>query len=109
MLHSGSDRRTQQHHHSVSADVAGARAGQVADVAAAILVEVVLILMTWQFVVFANQARASGSATWMLRIPTAPVWAAVALILGISAVLQIVVGIKTLRGDYRDELSTAAD
>ena len=89
--------------------VAGPRVGQVADVAAAILVEVVLMLMTWQFVVFANQARASGSATWMLRIPTAPVWAAVALILGISAVLQIVVGIKTLRGDYRDELSTGAD
>jgi len=89
--------------------VAGRRVGQIADVAAAILVEVVLILMTWQFVVFANQARASGSATWMLRIPTAPVWAAVALILGISAVLQIVVGIKTLRGDYRDELPTRAD
>ena len=89
--------------------VAGPRVGKVADVAAAILVEVVLILMTWQFVVFANQARVSGSATWMLRIPTAPVWAAVALILAISAVLQIVVGIKTLRGDYRDELSTGAD
>jgi len=89
--------------------VAGPRVGQVADFAAAILVEVVLILMTWQFVVFANQARVSGSATWMLRIPTAPVWAAVALILGISAVLQIVVGIKTLRGDYRDELPTRAD
>ena len=89
--------------------VAGPRVGQVADVAAAILVEVILMLMTWQFVVFANHARVTGSATWMLRIPTAPVWAAVALILGISAVLQIVVGIKTLRGDYRDELSTGAD
>ena len=36
----------------------------------------------------------------MLRIPTAPVWAAVTLIIGISTALQIVVGIKTLRGDY---------
>jgi TRAP-type C4-dicarboxylate transport system permease small subunit len=89
--------------------VAGPRVGLVADVAAAILVEVVLILMTWQFVVFANQARVSSSATWMLRIPTAPVWTAVAVILGISALLQIVVGIKTLRGDYRDELSIGAD
>jgi TRAP-type C4-dicarboxylate transport system permease small subunit len=89
--------------------VAGPRVGQAAHVAAAILVEVVLMLMTWQFVVFANQTRVTGSATWMLRIPTAPVWAAVALILAISAVLQIVVGIKTLRGDYRDELSTGAD
>ena len=89
--------------------VAGPRVGQIADVAAAILVEIVLILMTWQFVVFANQARASGSATWMLRIPTAPLWAAVALILGISAVLQIVVGVKTLRGDYPDEAPTVVD
>ena len=65
--------------------------------------------MTWQFVVFANQARMNGSATWMLRIPTAPVWAGVALILGISAVLQIVVGIKTVRGDYTDGYPTAVD
>jgi TRAP-type C4-dicarboxylate transport system permease small subunit len=89
--------------------IAGPRVGQIADVAAAMLVEVVLILMTWQFVVFADQARASGSATWMLRIPTAPIWAAIALILGISAVLQIVVGIKTLRGDYLGERPTGAD
>jgi TRAP-type C4-dicarboxylate transport system permease small subunit len=89
--------------------VAGPRVGQIADVGAAILVEVVLILMTWQFVVFANQARASGSATWMLRIPTALVWAAVALIFGISAVLQIAVGIRTLRGDYLDGHPTSAD
>jgi TRAP-type C4-dicarboxylate transport system permease small subunit len=89
--------------------IAGRRVAHIADVAAALLVEVVLILMTWQFVVFANQARASGSATWMLRIPTAPIWAAVALLIGISAALQIVVGIKTLRGDYPDEYQIAAD
>src|ERR1700692_1577962 len=88
--------------------IAGPRVGQIAGVAAAILVEIVLILMMWQFVVFANQARASGSATWMLRIPTAPLWAAVALILGISAVLQIVVGVKTLSGGYPDEAPTGA-
>ena len=34
----------------------GARVGQVADGAAAILVEIILILMTWQFVLFAKQA-----------------------------------------------------
>jgi TRAP-type C4-dicarboxylate transport system permease small subunit len=89
--------------------IAGPRVGQIADVAAAILVEIVLMLMTWQFVVFANQARASGSATWMLRIPTAPLWAAVALILGISAVLQIVVGVKTISGGYPDEAPAGAD
>jgi len=87
----------------------GLRAGQAADTAAAILVEIVLILMTWQFVLFAQQAIANGGATWMLRIPTAPVWGAVALILGISALLQAVVTFKTLRGDYLAELSPTVD
>ena len=89
--------------------IAGPRTGRIADVAAAILVEIILILMTWQFFVFANQARLTGTATWMLRIPAAPVWAAVALILGISAVLQIVVGIKTFHGDYLDGHPKSAD
>ncbi len=89
--------------------LAGPRAGRIADIAAAVLVEAVLILMTWQFLLFANQARLTGTATWMLRIPAAPVWAAVALILGISAALQVVVGIKTLRGDYPDESVTRAE
>ena len=87
----------------------GVRVGQVADVAAAILVEIALILMTWQFVLFAKQADASGSATWMLRIPTAPVWAAVAVILGISALLQIGIAFKTLRGDYLAAPSSTTD
>jgi TRAP-type C4-dicarboxylate transport system permease small subunit len=87
----------------------GVRAGQVADIAAAILVEVILILMTWQFVLFAKQAAASGSATWMLRIPTAPVWAAVAVILGISALLQFGIAFKTVRGDYLAEPSPTTD
>ena len=83
--------------------VIGPRAGQVADLAAAVLVEIVLILMTWQFVVFAIQAQATGAATWMLRIPSAPFWGAVAVVLGISALLQIVVGLKILHGDHWHE------
>jgi TRAP-type C4-dicarboxylate transport system permease small subunit len=87
----------------------GSRAGQAADFAAGILVEIILILMTWQFALFAQQASASGSATWMLRIPTAPVWGAVALILGISVLLQAVVILKTARGDYLSGLSPAGE
>lgn len=84
------------------ATVVGARASRIADAVAAVLVEIVLILMTWQFVLFAKQTAATGTATWMLRIPSAPIWGAVAVILGISALLQIVVGIKIARGDYPD-------
>jgi TRAP-type C4-dicarboxylate transport system permease small subunit len=80
--------------------VIGPRAGRIADLLAAVLVEIILILMTWQFVLFANQARVTGAATWMLRIPSAPVWGAVALVLGISALLQMVVGLRILRDDH---------
>jgi len=89
--------------------IAGRHAGRIADVAAALLVAVILALMTWRFVLFANEAHASGTATWMLRIPAAPVWAAVAIILGVSTLLQMVVIIKTVRGDYRDDPVTAVD
>jgi TRAP-type C4-dicarboxylate transport system permease small subunit len=88
--------------------VVGPRTGRVADLAAAVLVEIVLLLMTWQFVIFANQARLTGTATWMLRIPAAPFWSAVAVVLGISALLQIVVGIKLFRGDYADDRAEIA-
>jgi TRAP-type C4-dicarboxylate transport system permease small subunit len=89
--------------------LAGARVGQLADIAATILVEIILVLMTWQFVLFAEHAVTNGSATWMLGIPTAPVWAAVAAVIGISALLQVVVILKTLRGDYLGETSPTTD
>ncbi len=67
------------------------RAGRLADVAAAVLVEVVLVLMAWRFLVYARQAALDGNATWMLRLPTAPVWAAVAAMMVISALFQLLV------------------
>lgn len=69
----------------------GPRVSRIADFAAGLLVEVILLLVTWQFVLFAEQAHETGTATWMLRIPTAPVWAAVAVIMAFSAALQTIV------------------
>jgi len=80
-------------------------AGRIADVAAAVLVTIVLVLMAWQFIVFAQQAQANASATWMLRIPAAPFWWGVAGMLWISVVLQIVVTVRYARGDYADHSS----
>lgn len=77
-------------------------AGRIADIAAAVLVTTVLALMAWQFVVFAQQAQANAIATWMLRIPAAPFWWTVAGMLWISVLLQIVVTIRCMRGDYAD-------
>lgn len=73
------------------------RAGRVADVAAALLVEIVLVLMAWRFAIFAGQAAADGNATWMLRVPTAPVWWAVTAMLAIAAMLQVLVLLGCLR------------
>lgn len=75
-------------------------AGRFADAAAAILVEIVLILMAWQFVIFAMQAQATGAATWMLRIPAAPFWWGVAAMIWVSALLQALIAFKTARGDF---------
>lgn len=69
----------------------GPRVSRIADFAAGLLVEVILLLMTWQFIQFAERAHETGTATWMLRIPTAPVWAAVAAIMAFSAALQTIV------------------
>jgi TRAP-type C4-dicarboxylate transport system permease small subunit len=83
------------------------RAGRVADLVAAMLVEIVLVLMAWQFVIFAMQAQATKSATWMLRIPAAPFWWAVAAMFCISVLLQAVVAVKYARGEFPDEASEA--
>jgi TRAP-type C4-dicarboxylate transport system permease small subunit len=81
----------------------GPRAGRVADVAASLLVILVLMLMTWQFFVFAKQAQATNAATWMLRIPAAPFWWAVTAMLAVSTLLQVNVAVKYLHGDFPDE------
>ncbi len=81
------------------------RAGRIADIAASLLVIFVLVLMTWQFLVFAKQAQATNAATWMLRIPAAPFWWAVTAMLGASTLLQAHVAVKYVRGDFPDEAS----
>lgn len=76
----------------------GPRAGRFADIAAAVLVEIVLVLMAWRFVLYAKQAVLDGNSTWMLRIPTAPVWAAVAAMIIVAAAMQLFVLHACVRG-----------
>ena len=80
-------------------------AGRMADIAAALLVTIILALMAWQFIVFAQQAQSNASATWMLRIPAAPFWWGVAGMLCISVLLQLIVTARYVRGDYADRSS----
>ena len=80
------------------AAVAGPAASRVADIAASGLVLAVLLAMTWQFGKLAARAAADGASTWMLRIPTAPVWWLVAAMVAVAAGLQAVVLALCLQG-----------
>jgi TRAP-type C4-dicarboxylate transport system permease small subunit len=76
----------------------GPRAARVADLAAGLLVEAILIGMTWQFVRFATQAGTDGIATWMLHVPTAPFWWVVAGLIATGAAMQAIVIVRYLVG-----------
>ena len=76
----------------------GPASGRVADLAAGVLVELVLLLMTWRFAIFARQTEIDGNATWMLRVPTAPVWWAVTAMIAVAAGLQMLVILDLARG-----------
>ena len=75
----------------VAGSVLGSRAGLVLDALAAIAVWGVTIAMAWQFTVFAGKIAHAGETTWVLKIPTAPFWYTVAVILWIAALVQMIV------------------
>ena len=76
----------------------GPRASRAADLFADALTLLVLGLMAWRFAVFAGQAARDSAATWMLRVPTAPAWWAVAGFLALAALLQARVAWLRLAG-----------
>jgi TRAP-type C4-dicarboxylate transport system permease small subunit len=76
----------------------GPRMGRLADAMAALLVEIILIGMAWQFYRFARQAGMDGNATWMLHVPTAPFWWIVDVLVWIGAAMQALVAVEHLAG-----------
>jgi len=67
------------------------RLGRWLDVFADIAVVIVLVLMAWQFWVYAGELVATGERTYVLKIPAAPFWYATDVILWIAAAVQGVV------------------
>jgi TRAP-type transport system small permease protein len=65
--------------------------GRVLDVLADIAVAIVLVLMAWQFWVYAGELVASGERTYVLKLPAAPFWYAADVIFWIAAAVQVVV------------------
>jgi TRAP-type transport system small permease protein len=66
-------------------------AGRVLDLLADIAVAVVLALMAWQFWVYASELVISGERTYVLKIPAAPFWFGVDVILWIAVAVQCIV------------------
>jgi hypothetical protein len=81
----------------------GPRAARIADLAAGLLVELILIGMAWQFIRFAGQADTDGISTWMLHVPTAPFWWVVAGLICAAVAMQAVVILRYLVGGAATE------
>ena len=80
----------------VAGSIFGSKLGRVLDALAAIAVWGVTIAMAWQFTVFAGKIAHAGETTWVLKIPTAPFWYTVAVILWIAAAVQTIVVLSQL-------------
>jgi TRAP-type C4-dicarboxylate transport system permease small subunit len=65
--------------------------GRVFDVVADILVALVLVLMAWQFWIYAGELVVTGERTYVLKIPAAPFWYVCDMIIWIAAAVQCVV------------------
>lgn len=67
-----------------------ARTVRLLDFVNSLLIEVVLILMAWQFWLFGMKAMRSGEITWLLNIPKAPFWFLVDAALWLTVLVQLV-------------------
>lgn len=86
----------------VAASILGARAGRALDALAAVAVALVIAAMAWQFTVFAGKLAHAAETTWILKLPLAPFWYAVAAILWLAALVQgIVVALDVARAVRR--------
>ena len=75
----------------VAQSVFGPATGRVLDAIAALLVEVVMVALAWQFTVYAGKLARAGETTWVLKIPTYPFWYVVAAILWLAVAVQAIV------------------
>jgi TRAP-type C4-dicarboxylate transport system permease small subunit len=74
---------------------------RVIDTTAALLVEIVMIGMAWQFWRFGIKTMRAGDVTWLLNWPKAPFWFAVDGILWAAVAVQSFVLIEEMTGAGR--------
>jgi len=75
----------------IAGTVFGAATGRALDALAALVVEVVMVAMAWQFTLFAGKIARAGETTWVLKISTYPFWYTVAAILWMAVLVQLIV------------------
>ncbi len=75
----------------VAASAFGATAAQWLDAAAAVLVALLMGAMCWQFFLYAGKVAQAHETTWILKWPRAPFWYAVAVILVVGVIVQLIV------------------
>lgn len=61
---------------------------RIIDLAASIIIQVVMIAMACEFYLFAVKTLKAGDVTWLLNVPKAPFWFAVDAILWLAAAVQ---------------------
>lgn len=71
------------------------------DVFAALLIEIVMIAMAWEFYSFSVKTLRANDVTWLLNVPKAPFWFVVDAILWVCVVVQTFVLIQELTGRHR--------
>ena len=75
---------------------------RVIDVFAAVIFEVVMIAMAWQFYLFGIKTMRAGDVTWLRNLPKAPFWFVVDGILWVAVVVQAFVLIEEIMGTRRE-------
>ncbi len=78
-----------------------APAVRVIDTLAALVIEIVMIGMAWQFYLFGLKTAQAGDVTWLLNWPKAPFWFAVDAILWAAVAVQSFVLIEEMTGERK--------
>lgn len=71
---------------------------RVIDIFAALLIEIVMIAMAWEFWLHSIKTMKAGDVTWLLNVPKAPFWFVVDAILWVAVLVQTFVLVQDLTG-----------
>jgi hypothetical protein len=71
---------------------------RVIDTLAALVTEIVMIGMAWQFYLFGLKTMRAGDVTWLLNWPKAPFWFVVDGILWVAVAVQTIVMVEEITG-----------